>query len=60
MASVSRCDSCGAIVNNEECTVIKMYEENILGATLKLKHQVEVCSTCANKILEMCGNVESK
>ena len=60
MASVSRCDSCGAIVNHEECTIIKMFEETSSGTTRKLKHQVEVCSTCANKILEMCGNVESK
>ena len=55
MASVSRCDACGAIVNHDDCMIIKMFEETTLGTTRKMKYLIEVCPNCTQKILEMCG-----
>jgi deoxycytidylate deaminase len=56
MASVSRCDSCGAVVAHEDCTIIKMLEETASGKARTLKCTVEACSSCTKKIMEMFNN----
>lgn len=52
MASVSKCDCCGSIVNHEDCNFIKMYEENPSGRVGKLIMTLEICTSCTEKLLE--------
>lgn len=52
MASVSKCDCCGSIVNHEDCNFIKMYEENSSGKICKLAKTIEICTSCTEKFLK--------
>lgn len=52
MASVSRCDSCGKIVKHEDCTFIKMFEENPSGRIGKMITTLEICTSCSTKFLK--------
>lgn len=53
MASVSKCDCCGKIVKHKDCVFLKMYEEDSIGNRGKLIKTIEICSGCAEKLLEM-------
>ena len=52
MASVSKCDCCGSIVNHEDCHYIKMFEENPSGKIGKLVKTLEICTSCTEKFLK--------
>lgn len=52
MASVSKCDCCGNVVNHEDCIYLKMFEENKSGKIGRLIHTIEMCTSCTDKFIK--------